>query len=556
RAVLELESRSAEDIVLPFELSPRLRVLGVEDDEGHQLTLFPADAKQEPATGEERGNWIAVALTSPRLAGTRFRLTFKYMGNVITDAGNDVLYVGSRGSWYPNRGEYTRATFDLTFQYPESVTLVATGRRVEESKSGGWKHSRWVSDAENLMAGFNLGIYKSRERKVGNVRIEVYASKAAEAALQRLYADKSPSIFIYPGTVAEGMKGARIINIPPPPPLDPAALLDDVLSKAADSVQYFDQIFGPFPYSHLALAQIPGDFGQGWPGLVYLPTFSFLQGAEREKLSGHALGHEMDLGPFVAHEIAHQWWGNEVGWNSYHDQWLSEGFASYAAALALARERGGDRKLHELLQAYKRDLLAKKPDGETVESGGPIWLGQRLSNSHNPTGYNDIVYKKSCWVLHMLRSLMTDPKTGSDAQFFDVLRSFVRTYSGKNPTTEDLCKFLDRYVTPTLDLEHNHRLDWFFADWVYGTGIPEYKLDHKIRRLAPDLYVVEGEISQNGVPDEFEMLVPVVADGGGAKNARLGWVAVSNTGGKFHFTTKFRPSKVAIDDEDLLAVIK
>jgi hypothetical protein len=91
---------------------------------------------------------------------------------------------------------------------------------------------------------------------------------------------------------------------------------------------------------------------------------------------------------------------------------------------------------------------------------------------------------------------------------------------------------------------------------VYGTGIPEYKLEHKIRRVAPDRYVVEGEISQEGVPEEFEMPVPVVADGGGAKNAMLGWVMVSNTGGRFRFTTRFRPSKVYIDDEDLLAVVK
>ena len=352
------------------------------------------------------------------------------------------------------------------------------------------------------------------------------------------------------------MKAAKVINVPPPPPLDPAALLDEVLSTAAESVQYFGQIFGPFPYSHLALAQIPGDFGQGWPGLVYLPTLSFLHGSEREQLSGHALGHELDLGPFVAHEIAHQWWGNEVGWNSYHDQWLSEGFATYAAALALAREKDGDRKFRELLQSYKRDLLVKKPDGETVESGGPIWLGQRLSSSQNPTGYNDIVYKKSCWVLHMLRSLMTDPKTGSDARFYEVLRSFIETYSGRNPTTDDFRKHLDRFMRPAMDLDRNHRMEWFLADWVYGTGIPEYKLDFKTHRLSRDQFVVEGEISQSGVPDNFEMLVPVVADADRGKNIALGWVTVSSTEGKFRFTTRFKPSRVSINDDDLLAIVK
>jgi Peptidase family M1 domain len=556
RAVLELESRSSEDTILPFELSPRLRVLGVEDGKGRKLPVFPDAASDESAANERRGEWIAVALLSPRPVGSRFRLTVTYRGNVITDVGNGVLYVGSRGSWYPNRGEYSSASFDLTFRYPERETLVATGKRIEEGVANGWRHSRWVSNGECPVAGFNLGAYQSRVRRVGNVDIEVYATKDAEEALQRRYLDAHPAVMVIPVPSMEGVKPPKIISPPPPPPLDPSALLDKVLDKAAESVQYFDELFGPFPYSRLALAQIPGDFGQGWPGLVYLPTLSFLPGSEREQISGHAQDQNLNAGQFVAHEIAHQWWGNEVGWDSYHDQWLSEGFATYAAALSLGHEKDGERNFRDLMRNYKHDLLSKKPDGKTIESGGPIYLGYRLSNSENPTGYNDIVYKKSCWVLHMLRSLMTDPKTGSDERFFGALRAFVRAYTGKRPSTEDFLKHLDRYVTPAMDLDHNRRMDWFFTDWVYGTGIPEYKLDSKTRRISRSQYVIEGEISQQGVPDEFEMLVPVIADAGHGNAVALGRVAVSNTGGKFRFTTRFKPSRVTINDEDLLAIVK
>ncbi len=555
-AVLELVSHSGQDTILPFELSPQLRVLSVEDEEGHKLAVFPESATADSAANPRKGDWVAVVLPAPHADGSKYRLTFTYQGNVITDVGNNVLYVGSRGSWYPNRGENDRATFDLSFRYPDRLSLVATGRRIAESSEGGWKQSRWVSDSGYLFAGFNLGAYRSLDRKVGPVVIEVFAAKGAETALQKRYVDEHPSVVILPSPGGEGTRRMRVLNIPPPPPLEPSALLDDVLTKAADAVQYFNGLFGPFPYSHLALAQIPGDFGQGWPGLVYLPTLTFLSDPERAQITGRAHGLGLESGAFVAHEIAHQWWGNEVGWDSYHDQWLSEGFATYAAALQLAREEDGDRKFRDLLQNYKRDLLSKNPQGKTIESGGPIWLGQRLSNSLNPTGYDDIVYKKSCWVLHMLRSMMADPQTGSDERFFGALRSFVQDYAGRNPTTSDFINHLDQSITPAMDLDHNHRLDWFFGDWVYGTGIPEYSLDFKVRHLGRDEYSVEGVIEQSGVPEDFEMLVPVVADTGRGKSTLLGRVAVSSTGGKFNFKTRFKPSRVSIDEENLLAVVK
>lgn len=556
RAVLDLESYSSADRILPFDLSPQLRVTNVTDEQGRKLAVLPETTSEDSAAGIRKRDWIAVALDAPHAAGSRFRLAFTYQGSVITDVGNGVLYVGSRGSWYPHRGENARASFDLTFRYPDRLTLVATGRRVEEGAADGWRHSRWVSDGAFSVAGFNLGAYRSRGRKVGKVSIEVYATREAEAALQKRFREAQPPLVILSGPFVEGRRHLKIAPAPPPPLLDPAALLDDVLAKAADAVRYFDGLFGPFPYPRLALAQIPGDFGQGWPELVYLPTLSFISGKDGPPPGQLVRERDLESGLFVAHEIAHQWWGNELGWKSYHDQWLSEGFASYAAALALARERGGEWKFRELLRSYKQDLLGKNPDGQTVESGGPIWLGHRLTSSLDPSGYDNIVYKKSCWVLHMLRKLMADPKPGSDARFFSMLRALVRAYDGRNPSTEDFLALAGHYMTPAMDLDRTHRLDWFFEDWVYGTGIPGYKLEFKTRRIARDQYAIEGAIRQSGVLDDFEMLVPVVAVAGRERKVRLGRVAVTSAGGKFRFTTAFKPSRVSIDDEDLLAIVK
>ncbi len=544
RAELELETRSGAERVLPFELSRRLKVSEVKDERGQRLVVFQNPALEESEVAARGNDAIIVVLPSIHPVGEKFRLNFTYQGNVITDVGNGVFYVGARGSWYPNRGLSDRATYDLTFHYPDRLTLVATGSRVEETSAQGWKHSRWVSDGPFPIVGFNLGVYESRLRRAGNSLIEVYAAREAEALLEQRHAAKPAD-----------PQDLRMKLVPVAPPLSPSALLDSVAESAARALEYFEALFGPLPYPRLAVSQISGEFGQGWPELVYLPTLSFLSGPERAGLVQSAKQNEVTDQTLLAHEIAHQWWGNLLGWKTYRDQWLSEGVASYAAALYLAQQDDGEQKFRRMLRGYKQDLLSKTREGKTVEAGGPIWLGERLSNSLDPEGYENIVYKKSCWVLHMLRRLMTDPTTGSDERFFRMLRNFVTIYRGGNPSTEDFVRHAEKYMTPASDLAHNGRLDWFFTDWVYGTGIPTYKLQATTERRASNQFVVEGSIEPSGVSEEFEMLVPVIAFYGKGRKPTLLQVVVTDAGGKFRFVTSSKPSRVSIDEDNILAVV-
>jgi hypothetical protein len=403
------------------------------------------------------------------------------------------------------------------------------------------------------IAGFNLGPYHSVERRVGKTTVEVYATREAEAALEERHARRLVPHFVFPNPPRQRPPS---VSISPEmvPPLAPAALLQSVAESAAQALEYFENLFGPFPYSRLAISQIPGNFGQGWPELVYLPTLSFLRKSERYELGLPEKTEDLLAHGMVAHEIAHQWWGNLLGWKTYHDQWLSEGLATYAAALDLSRQKDGDRRFHELLRGYKRDLLSKGTSAMINEASGPIWLGERLSNSLTPGGYDAIAYKKACWVLHMLRGLMRDPSTGSDERFFRLLRDFVATYQGREVSTEDFVRRAEKYMTHASDLEHNHRLDWFFNEWVYETGVPTYKLQSSVKQLSPKRFLVQGTITQSGVSSDFEMLVPVVAEVGKDKKASLGCVPVSEDGGRFTFTTTIRPKRLAIDEDNLLAI--
>jgi aminopeptidase N len=156
----------------------------------------------------------------------------------------------------------------------------------------------------------------------------------------------------------------------------------------------------------------------------------------------------------------------------------------------------------------------------------------------------------------MLRGLMSDPKTGSDERFFRMLRDFISKYQGQSVSTEDFIRHVEKYMTAESDLEKNHKLDWFFNEWVYETGVPTYRIETNVRRLAADKYLVQGSITQSDVPGDFEMLVPVVAIYAKDKRVTLGRVAVSENGGRFKFTTTRKPSRVAIDEENLLAVVR
>jgi hypothetical protein len=110
-------------------------------------------------------------------------------------------------------------------------------------------------------------------------------------------------------------------------------------------------------------------------------------------------------------------------------------------------------------------------------------------------------------------------------------------------------------MTPESDLEHDHKLDWFFNEWVYDTGIPEYTLQTEVRALATGQYVVEGSIAQTHVPEDFEMPVRLVALYAGNRRTTLGQVVVGTSGARFKFNLPRKPLRVVIDEENLLAVV-
>ena len=157
-----------------------------------------------------------------------------------------------------------------------------------------------------------------------------------------------------------------------------------VAEAAARAIQYFAERFGPFPYSHLALTQMPGRESQGWPGLVFLSSYVFLDEEQRAAACITRPYRILVQESVPAHETAHQWWGDLITWNSYRDQWFSEGLANYCALMMLQDKNPAG--FRQVMDAYRSGLIEKNKDGVAPREAGPVTLGTRLLSSKFPRG--------------------------------------------------------------------------------------------------------------------------------------------------------------------------
>ena len=112
---------------------------------------------------------------------------------------------------------------------------------------------------------------------------------------------------------------------------------------------------------------------------------------------------------FHFHEVAHQWWGNVVGWSSYRDQWIDEGLANYLALLFADSQKIPEHKLRLWLDRYRKRMVEKDSNEIVPAEIGSLDLGFRLDSSRTPEGFELLVYGKGAWVFHMLREMLREP---------------------------------------------------------------------------------------------------------------------------------------------------
>ena len=551
KTTLHLKAARAGERMITLELSRFLQLERVTDESSQPLVFFqnPDINRREIA---RRGNdLVFVVLPSPAKVGSELELHLSYRGSVISDAGNGVLFVGARGSWYPHvSGQDHFAPFDLTFHWPRRLVLVATGTKVEEHEEGGMKTGHWQSSEPFALAGFNLGEYASETIGASSPKIELYANVQLEDAIRsRLRAQTNDDLAMFSAGIHGRSRWGVDPRVQPDPlPPRPAAVLNNLGRNVLDSIHFFEKFNGPFPFANLAVSQIPGSFGQGWPGLLYLSTFVFLPPEAQKQVGIGQRSSEEFIKLMPYHEVAHQWWGNVIGISSYRDAWIPEAMANYLALLYADGKKPSDHLLRTWLELYRNNLTTKqRGQEETVESAGPISLGSRLNSSKTPDVYDTVVYGKGTWTIHMLRMMLRDPKAKDpDARFIELLHLLLSRYRYRALSTADFERAVNQLMTPAMDLEGNHSMGWFFDQWVRGTGIPRYGVEFEVRPRGKD-FLVRGKLKQSGVSENFTAPVPVYAVRPGSGSLLLGTVVTTGPETSFQFVSAFRPQRLQID---------
>ncbi|MGA8298355.1 MAG: M1 family aminopeptidase [Terriglobales bacterium] len=562
-ADLDVRVRNGGQRTLLFELSRYLKIESVESA-GHPVDFIQNPAIEGTQLRRKGNDLVAIIFPAALKNGENLKLSFHYAGDVLSDAGNGLLYVGERGTWYPSFG-LSHAQFDIVFHYPAEWTLLATGKKISRtvtesrSDSTGEKVSHWISERPIPVAGFNLGRYTRAEAKAGSVLVEAYATRGVE----RTFPTPPTEIIEPPVTGNPRTKpAAPPIAIVPSSP-SPARDVRDVANRAANAIETFTQWFGPYPYSSLALTQMPGDLSQGWPGLVFLSSAAFLSPQEQHELHLDPVTSELNRQVLV-HETAHEWWGDLVVWKSYRDQWLAEGLANYSSLLLL--EQKSPEQFHAVMERYRKDLLSKNKDGEWLRDAGPVTLGQRLISSHFPNGYEAISYERGTWLFHMLRSMMRDSEmavhsrkapANPDEPFFRALRKARDRFAGKAMSTHDLIQVFEEELPRPLWYNNHHSLDWFVDGWINGTAIPEIAVRETHITGKAGETIASGLILLKNAPDNLVTAVPVYGAAGGNSLVFLGEVLADGPETLFHFNAPEGIHKIVVDpNQTILSALK
>ncbi len=477
----------------------------------HQLRLTRVRlAGQDIAWAQE--DWeggFTVFLPTATTVGQQLALDVEFEGDFMDEQNvvPEVHYPRDNVTWLPRHGYLDRATFDLTFRHRTRDRMVSVGTRTPEAldpEDPQASITRFTMTEPVALVVFALGPF---ERKTQSVTWEAGGTPIP------LEFNSVPS---------------RVTAIKH----------EFILAELDNAVRYFAAMFGAYPYGTFGAAFHPYNFGQGFPTMLMIPP------TDQENKYTHS---------FIAHETAHQWWGNIVSWRSYRDQWLSEGFAEYSGMLyAGRRDREGPKALADLIREHRESLRNQPRTVLGMGSGrlndlGPITYGLRLNTTKTLGAYQTLVYNKGALVLRMLHFLFSHPSTYDDTAFNTMMQDFVTRHRNKAARTEDFWAVASEHFarTPTAQKFNLRNLDWFFRQWVYGTGLPSYQMEWEVITKADGLYL-SGVVKQDAVDKDFVMILPLVLSFDGNQEART-TVAAAGPVTPFEMKVPAKPRKVELD---------
>ncbi|MDD9948064.1 MAG: M1 family aminopeptidase [candidate division Zixibacteria bacterium] len=438
KTTVEITARADPLTAATFTLNPDLDVYRV-DYAGGDGALFT-----------RQGTWLTVPFRQPVPRDSTTTLTLRYEGDVFRDGGGGFFGLLTNQQWLPVHSNEDLYTFDLELRYPDELSVATVGAHVashaeEDARVTRWRRTRPVSS-------LGMTVSENRTRTVSASGIDVILSvdedrRTAESNTERILAHIGPAL------------------------------------------DFFGGVFGPYPYEKLDVVQMPDDyaFGRALPSMLMLWGLYFQDAFSLDaNLHAHMYTEVQHLfRGFLAHELAHQWWGGAVVPKTYRDAWLSEAMATYAADLYIESDTGSEA-FREMLKRHTDQALF-------ADRHGAIDLGMRLGEH-----YQAVVYEKGALVLHMLR------RTIGDEHFMNVLSRFCRQYAGKLVTTADF--------EAAVETETGREMGWFFDQWILDTGYPVYRVYFTSSAGPGDGFTVRGQLLQEQEGRVFHAIVPLVIE--------------------------------------------
>ena len=266
---------------VPLGLSDRLRIHSASIDGKPAEVMQPKAIEESSQSMENRRLPLFLLLSRSELKpGQTYDVEVRYEGSVIGETDNGSYFVGDRNAWFPQAGP-TFANFDLTFRCPAALHLVSTGELVSDQVSGGIRTVHRRSLAPERFAGFNLGDYTSISQQRGPYEIECDANQGKHDI---------PSL----NGIVEGNQDS---------------LARAILTETGDLLEAYGRRWGPLPLHDVVVSPVPGYFGQGFPGLIYLSSVSYISRADRPQALRTPAIDAFFSEMLLPHETAHQWWG-------------------------------------------------------------------------------------------------------------------------------------------------------------------------------------------------------------------------------------------------------
>lgn len=356
---------------------------------------------------EQADNRLQIALAEPMRAGSTSSVRIRYTGaprfGLEFAPGRDEVYtIFSTSQWMPSvDAPDERATLDLSLTLPAGLFAAGTGRALpSRTLADGRIEHRWSLDVPmpSYVYGFAAGRYQQATRQHG------------PTALRFVSADRSP------------------------------AQLQTVFARTGDMLDFFATRAG-LPYrGDYTQVLVSSTIGQEMAGLSLL-----------SEAYGKGVLEDADDTALMAHEAAHQWWGNRVTCASWEHFWLNEGMANFMTA-AYLQQAQGEAAYQAQVQGWRARLDALRGKGADHALVYASWDAPSADD-------RAVVYRKGAYVLHLLRGEL------GEAAFWRGLRDYTRAHDGRSVVTADFQRAMEKAA--------GRSLQQFFDEWVYTAGAAE-----------------------------------------------------------------------------------